>query len=247
MKIKFLFLTSGFFILMMITNQPAFSDVRVSTIGTYSDSQVSIDIFIDTTNSDYGDADSIVSYGIKLLYDPSEISTPVVQKNTADWYFGTTESPVATPYAEPDISVPGQVVIIGGKLDALNPTAGVSGENVRLATVTFTRVNSTTIPTISLSFGKSGSFSNFVTNSGDVLDNTARLDFFEPVLNAECNLMADINNDGRVNYQDFSYIQVNWLKTGDDIQHPEADINKDGRVNYIDLSYVQSEWLQTCE
>lgn len=233
--------------LILFISHSAFSDVRISTEGEYTDTQLIINIYADTTDTSSGAAEPLVSYGVKITYDPADINNPVVQKNNGEWYFGTAASPLPTPNADPDISIPGEIIIVGGKIDIAAPTEGVSGSKVLLANVTFNRVQTATAPSVSIDLGKGGNFSNFVTNSGAVLDGTLRLTFLPAAINSSCNLRGDINNDNVVNYIDLSILQSNWLKSGGDILNSNADINNDGNVNYIDLSILQSDWLKTCE
>jgi hypothetical protein len=57
-------------------------------------------------------------------------------------------------------------------------------------------------------------------------------------------LLADLNNDGKVNFWDFAYQTQDWLTT-----EPEqpGDTNRDGVVNRMDLAALAENWLQVSE
>jgi len=57
-------------------------------------------------------------------------------------------------------------------------------------------------------------------------------------------LLADLNNDGTVNFLDFAHQTQDWLKTA-----PEqpGDLNRDGIVNRIDLAALAENWLQVTD
>jgi hypothetical protein len=54
-------------------------------------------------------------------------------------------------------------------------------------------------------------------------------------------LLADINNDGTVNYFDLSYLTDAWLV----IENEQlTDFNRDGIVNFADFALLADEWLK---
>ena len=55
-------------------------------------------------------------------------------------------------------------------------------------------------------------------------------------------LLADLNNDGTVDFVDFAHISYDWLQT--DWQVP-GDLSRDGTVNIFDLLPFTKDWLQT--
>jgi hypothetical protein len=197
------------------------ADVKVSSEGTYSDTDLTLNIYADTTGTANGDAEPILSYGVKVTYDTADITSPVVTKNNTDWFFGALGGTIyPTPNAEPVVtenSGVGEVVFVGGKLDQDDPTAGVDttgmpDTRVLLASIVFQR-SSTNIPAITIDTGKGGTYTNFVTTDGDVLDGTARLEFLAASITPECKLAGDINRDGVVNYIDLTTLQANWLQS----------------------------------
>ena len=150
---------------------PAYASAQVTVYaeGAYTDTDLVVYIYadIDAASTD----EALLSYGVTLKYNTTDLGTPVVEKNASDWYFGDKSDPYATPNAEPDTSTPGQVIIIGGKLDSAAPLEGVSGDRVILATVSFVR-SSTNVPSAELYLGKGGTYANFVQIDGTDLDKT---------------------------------------------------------------------------
>ena len=112
-------------------------------------------------------ANSLVSFGVRLQYDPNNLQLLTAAKNAAVWSLSDGRNQY--PYAEPDTSTPGEVLLLGAKFDGLNPLQGVTGQHVLLGTVTFRRLTSAP-PKFSLALGHPNNFDNFVTTGGTVLD-----------------------------------------------------------------------------
>lgn len=109
----------------------------------------------------------IVSYSAKLFYDPDVLSVVSATKNVAVWrlYDGVR----AVPYANPDTSVPGQVLLVGAHLEAADPLGGVVGDAILLGTVVFGRRDKDT-PKFDLTIGRTGDYASFVTTTGMILE-----------------------------------------------------------------------------
>ncbi len=144
--------------------QPVAAGVNLYGEMASSGSTATVNLYADTSTS------SLMSFGVRLLYDTNNLYVIAAAKNTAVWYLSTGGTNI--PYLDPDTSVPGQVTILGAKLDTLNPLQGVSGQHVLLGIVTFGRLSATT-PQFTLALGRPSAFDNFVTTGGDVLDNAA--------------------------------------------------------------------------
>ena len=116
------------------------------------------------------DTNTLVSFGVRLLYNTNNLRVISAAKNPAIWYLsdGTTQY----PYADPDTSTPGEVLILGARFDGLHPLQGVTGQHVRLGNVTFTRLSLAPLQ-FTLALGRPTAFDNFVTASGSVLDTAA--------------------------------------------------------------------------
>ncbi len=129
--------------------------------GVYTEANLTLDVYADINS------ENLISYGVKVNYNPDELSVAKAEKNESVWYFGNESS--KHPYVDPDTSIPGEVVIIGGKLNIDTPTDGVSGKKVLLGKVNFNRKTGT-LPTFALSLGKSNNYKNFVTTTNSILD-----------------------------------------------------------------------------
>ena len=231
-------LITGIFVLIFFITALANADVKIITEGIYSDTQLTVNIYADTT---INSSDALVSYGIKLSYPTQDLTNPIVTQNDTDWYFGPASSPLLPPNAEPDTSIDGEIVIIGGRIDEPGPTQGVSGEEVLLATVVFDRACEN-IPAISIGLAKQGRFANFVTDTAEILDGTDRIEFLSVTIDPECNLLCDINGDGCVNLQDYFLFRNDYNST-----NPRSDFNGDGVVDMADYIIFQADYGKSCE
>lgn len=223
----------SFFLVYNTSALFAAPSTSVYAVGVYDESTVDILLYADIREC------SLISFGIKVRYIFSELSPVSVEKNENVWYLGTQEN--KTPYMIPDVSTAGEVVIIGGKLDTNNPTAGVAGSSVRLGSISFERISPDT-PELSLRFGKEGYFKNFVSSTGLVLDDqVGGVQFLTVTLNTDedadglmdydelevygtdqCN--SDSDNDGLNDGIELDYWGVNW----------SSDPDGDGLVNILD-------------
>ncbi len=155
------------------------ADVDVYAEGAYTESILDVYIYADIN------IDSILSFGVRLTYDPEELAVLTAQKdvdprpytsNTTKWLLGD-ENAAHKNNPAPDYSSAGEVIIIGGKLDPENPMAGVeTGGRVFLGMASFTPVGGVmpSHPAITLSYARTdGSYKNFVRLGGggaEVLD-----------------------------------------------------------------------------
>ena len=125
---------------------------------------VTVNVFADITTS------PLVSFGLRLSYGSRALAVLSAAKNTDVWFFSNGTNRI--PYMDPDVSQPGTVLLIGGKLDALNPLQGVSGRHVPLGTVTFTRLLNTPLQ-FGLTLAQPAPFGNFVATTGIIEDNAS--------------------------------------------------------------------------
>jgi len=172
LKSVVLFLTFLFFSPMIC--QGATIDV-VGEVNT-ADSNLSVNIYAST-------AVNILSFGVKLTYSATDLSLTSVERNDAIWYFGNTAT--TYPYITPDTSTGGQVIIIGGLLNTGNPTGGVTGERILLATVTFNRLTAHA-PALSLSYARLSPYKNFVGTNGTVYDDASQGVSFSTTFGTVC-------------------------------------------------------------
>ena len=225
---------AGVITLLFLTSFSASADVSVYAEGAYTDDDLMVYIYADVTGS------PLVSYGVKLTYDTLEVEIPTpdsVIKNDGVWYFGTAAAPLATPNADPDVSTPGYIVIVGGKIDESAPTAGVSGDRQLIAVVTFDRVDFGPVPTtIGLELGKVDPYANFVQVDSTVLDTESAPAF--DIGNVEVYQRGDANGDGLFTNTDYFKIKY-YLQNG--IYVCYADCNGDNLITNTDYFCVKNK------
>lgn len=137
------------------------AQVRVYGDAVQNDQQTIVSLYADITGA------RLCSFGVKLRYDPVAYSLVKAVKHEAAWFMGTATAPL--PYVDPDTSLAGEVVLLGGKLDLAAATDGVTGTGVLLGTVTLAP-SSNAQPILSLSLGRPAPFANFVAVDGTVFD-----------------------------------------------------------------------------
>ena len=218
-------------VFLLVAGQALAEDVDVYAEGAYTDSDLAVYIYADINTTD------ILSFGVKLNYDNSKLEVASAQKNEDIWYMGDGSTNYS--YVDPDVSTPGEVVILGGKLDTSAPTAGVAAgqQRVLLGTVTFNRLDSAT-PTspqeayfgISLTLGKASPYVNFASTAGDSLDSNVG---FSAIVRER----GDANADGMITGADRSAVRYFLVHGGD--QHPWMDCNADGIITGADRSCIK--------
>lgn len=128
--------------------------------------QLRVRVFADITDVDNGGP--LLSAGFVLSYGGG-LTNPTAEKNIVDWYFGKPSD--LQTYMEPDTTRDEEVVFLLGKLDEKFPSQGLSGYRVLLGSVLFDYSGpSPTEADLGLADGHPGSFADFVTTKGFVLD-----------------------------------------------------------------------------
>jgi hypothetical protein len=202
--------------------------VDVFADGAYTTTDLVVEIYANITPA-------ILSYGVKLVYDPGQLTVTRAEKNEAVWYLGDGTTAGNKAYMSPVTSTPGEVVIIGGKLDTANPTAGVTGQRVLLGKIFFSRTGSSMpfVPVLNLTYGRDPltGYANFVATDGSILD-TSEVTFIMKVVER-----GDTNANGRITIAD-----VNAVKSviGSTIFPVYMDCNADGRITIADVNCVKS-------
>jgi len=229
----------GLAVLLASAFVPAVSFAGVSAFAecAYTDSDLVCYIYADT------DGDSLISAGIKLSYNTSELSTPVCEKNENDWYFG---DPAGTTHAYMDPesdTTNGEVVYIVGKLNINTPAEGVNKSRALIGTATFTRTSTTNPQTdplgsahffgLTLAEGKAEPYANFVNTAGSELDTGV---LYGPLTVAE---RGDANADGTIDFQDMLAVQFYTQNGGPD--SPYKDCNADGIIDFQDMLCIQNK------
>jgi hypothetical protein len=165
--IKF-FLYTVLFVLIPFSVSFA-TDITVYSESGYSDNTFMMRIFADIDDDIQG---PLVSAGVKLTYPKGKLANPVAEKNKTTWYIGSSAK--MYNYVEPDTEEEGEIVLLLGKLDIATPDEGVSENRILLATVTFDRIQGSSLPDqedFNLMFAKSPPYTNFATSKGVDLDN----------------------------------------------------------------------------
>ena len=159
---QFIWLFAALWFIFPLTSHAATVDVIGEA--NLSDTTLSINIYANT-------AANILSFGVNLNYSASDLSVTSVDRNSSTWYFGNAST--TYPYISPDSSTQGKVTIIGGLLDTGNPTGGVTGQKILLATVNFNR-KTASAPSLTLTYAKATPYKNFVSTTGAVYDDESQ-------------------------------------------------------------------------
>jgi hypothetical protein len=147
--------------LTMALAATAEASVRVYGEATSTGPTISVQVYADITSP------AIVSHSCKLFYPAALLQVTSATRNDAIWSFN--DGTRSLPYAGPDTSTPGEVLFVGGHLDARDPLAGVTGNHVLLGTVAFNRLTPDA-PNFDMSIGRTGQFASFVTVNGTILE-----------------------------------------------------------------------------
>lgn len=223
-------------ILVLLMCGSAFAQVSVYAEGAYTDTDLVVYIYADITAESANEA--LLSYGVTLKYNSDDLSNPVAEKNSSDWYFGDKDDPYPTPNAEPDTSNAGEVIIIGGKIDSAAPLEGVSGNRVLLAKVTFDRLT-TEIPSTELYLGKGDAYANFVQINGADLDQAlAGADESGSIGQVDIFQRGDANGDGEFSSSDMFKIRG---AISDGTYKCYMDCNGDGEISSSDMFCIRGK------
>ena len=199
--------------------------VEVFAEGAYTETDLVVHIYAKI------DGGSVLrSSGVKLTYPTADLAVSSAEKNDSIW------SIEGEAYMAPDTSNAGEVVIILGTLNVVDPAAGVAGDRILLGKVRFSRTGSTMpfAPALSLGLGKAGDFSNFVDTGtpATVLDGSVSIGSMTV---AE---RGDANADGNINAVDYVAVRNNLGSTD---APPYVDCNDDGAINAVDYVCVRNK------
>lgn len=213
------------------------AEVDVYAEGAYTATDLVVYIYADINT-----ADPLVSAGVQLTYDSSKLTLTSAEKNEADWYFGTATQKY--PYQAPQ-DTGSAVIFLCGRIDADNPSAGVTGTRKLIGKTTFNRVE-TSLPVASpesyfgaaLGLGiirpEPAQFANFVTTGEAVLDNTASLDMTSVIIRER----GDANGDGTISVQDI--LRAKSLIGSSDFP-VYSDCNDSGDISVQDILCIKSK------
>ncbi|MFH1146769.1 MAG: dockerin type I repeat-containing protein [Pseudomonadota bacterium] len=225
-KIRFGWL-AGAIILLFATGIPVAwglePDVEVYGEGACTENNIDVYLYADINTS------NLLSFGIKLTYDAGALTVAGAEKNAQVWYMGGVSTKYQ--YRDPDLSIPGEVLIVGGKIDTADPLAGVSGQRILLGKISFARKDAQPVPSLGIGYGRGGSYDNFVKANGSVLD-------WESVSFGTVTVRerGDANGDGVINVNDIR--QLKRIIGQSDLPC-WVDCNGDGAVNVNDIRCLQ--------
>ena len=146
------------------------ADVAIYGEGVVTEDELVVYLYADLQ------VDHLLSYGIKLGYNPDALTVIDASKdvdpipyslNETRWYLGNTSASYKNN-PDPDFATPGEVILIGGKLDPADPEKGVSGgTRIFIGMVTFQAADGEMPlnPLLTLSYAKgdgTSSYKNFV-------------------------------------------------------------------------------------
>ena len=136
--------------------------VDVYGTATSSGETITVDVRADV------DKGELRSFAVEVQYDPEIVRLIDVVRNDRAWYLSDGTNRI--PYQAPVVHERGSIRILGGHLDAQDPSAGVSGMGTGLASIRFQRLVQRP-PKFELNIpdGGNGRFAAFVTTEGEVL------------------------------------------------------------------------------
>ena len=204
----------------------SFADVDVYGEGAYTESDLVVYIYADINSPT-----ELRSAGVKLTYETAALTLDTAEKNESVWFLGSES------YMDPDTSTAGEVVIILGKLDTGDATAGVSGDRVLLGKVRFSRTESSMpfSPTLGIALGKVNPYANFVDTAeptANVLDDTGVN--FGTITIAE---RGDANADGNITMADAMFVKHMFQSGLPYVCY--ADANGDGAISMADAMLIK--------
>jgi hypothetical protein len=204
----------------------SFADVDVYGEGAYTESDLVVYIYADINSPT-----ELRSAGVKLTYETAALTVDTAEKNDSDWFLGSES------YMDPDMSTAGEVVIILGKLDTGDATAGVSGDRVLLGKVRFNRTGSSIpfSPTLGLALGKVDPYANFVDTAeptANVLDDTG-VNFGLITVKER----GDANGDGNITMADAMFVKHMFQSGLPYVCY--ADANSDDGISMADAMLIK--------
>lgn len=199
---------------------------------------------------------NLISFGIKLNFNPAVLQADTATTSTNKYYIPATQegwlmvdtggSQYTTPNVEVD-NTTGFVRMIGGRLAGTPPT-GLSGK-VLLGYVVFNCVGNG-LANLQVDLGKyhpnhpTQKFDNFVRLDGTVDEPTNIKTDIAWIYVDDTACKSNLNGDTKVNITDLNLLKAEFGRN--DCSEPgkscSADINADGKVNITDLNLLKAEF-----
>ena len=158
MKITTVFLCGG---LALAGTAAAAPPVNVYGKAFYNTNVLVLNVFADS-------AVQLRSFGIRLDFDPSSVMLETVSANDPLWFFAA--QPGLRAVYTPSQVGQNSVRIVGARFQGDQPTHGVTGSDLLLATLRFRRINSVVLPTFQLALAGPVNYASFVTIDGTNVD-----------------------------------------------------------------------------
>jgi hypothetical protein len=222
---KFLTILPALLILAAFVPVCSFAeDVEVFVEGAYTDTTLDVYLYADITGP------NLCSFGVKLTYS-SPLTVTNAEKNEAVWFLGSET------YMDPEIN-PGDIVVIGGKLDPSSPLDGVGGTRTLLGVVSFSHSDPSAdfASLLGITYGRgdgTGDYKNFVATDGTVMDGTSvnfgAISVYE---------RGDANEDGVLTNSDMFKVRQMLI---DNEYRVYADCNDDGVMTNSDMFCIRGK------
>ncbi|MFH0827364.1 MAG: dockerin type I domain-containing protein [Candidatus Omnitrophota bacterium] len=213
------------------------ADVDVYAEGAYTRTELEVRIYADIKKGV-----RLVSGGVRLLFDPTQLEVINAEKNEDVWYL--SDGVKKSSYMDPDFkTVPGEIVFIVGKLDAKAPEAGVIGKRVLLGRAIFGPVAGSSMPVdsasyvLGMTYGRgdgTSSYENFVTIDKKLLDKTGKVAFKPMTIHLRC----DADENGQIDGEDIKRMEKDIEKNDNPLWY---DCNGDGRIDTYDIKCIRQK------
>ena len=217
---------------LCIFSASAFAQLEVTINPSKAQREVGGKVWVDIFIS--GVTEPLLSYGIKVNFNPSVLQVVAAEKNTDIWKFednGFTST-------KPDVVIDngaGEVMMIGGRLKP-----GVTGDNILLGHIVFEGTN-LGVSSITVGLAKPDPYENFV-DENEVLHDDEITFPTGLICIVEDACEGDINGDGYINNIDMLYLRRALPSShGDSRYNAAADLNGDGYINNIDALILRRE------
>lgn len=109
----------------------------------------------------------VVSFSLRMFYNRNLLYVASASKNEVIWHL--SDGSRNLPYMDPDSSRPGEILIVGARMEPGDPMGGVLGNGVLLGTAVFGRLDRDT-PKFEVTIGRTGDYASFVTTTGVTLE-----------------------------------------------------------------------------
>jgi len=165
----------------------------------------------------------LITMGFKLAYDPAKLSVEDAQVDEINWPY-----PFEGGFV--DLSKSGEIDMAGFRV-----LPGLSGDNIRLGSVTFRCVSEGTSPFMLLD--REGNWFVLDNPGGIVLDGDIGTGVLLATIRSP--ILGDVNGDGLVNLADGILVLKVMVEMGQgEVAHTTGDVNGDGKIGTEEILWV---------